>query len=1755
MTVLHEQLIAVDQTSCRSWWHFECVGVTGSIAEQGRTFTCPGCQQPSLTIPSDFEKSKVGKSVSKAGSFVSGRTRSSVRARKAQLELEKLEAQKALALKRLELENKKLQLEAEVLEESFRLREEIEREGGSDTGSVYSQQSSRSKVEEWQKQQEEIMSSTIAASAEIPSEVGLQKETTATIGTGASQGGEKQPGKNILDRALQGISLEDSISEGTLGGMIGRTSEIIRQSGTSRVGLPPVSVSSRVPGVSANNQVSLGYIHPHSTLGSWNESNIPQSIAPSLIPSQSQIGGFARHLPASNSRIVSSVVNMASGTRIGDSCSARPVATSESVGDYPVNTRDEQPLLRRRDQPMRNPELHTSLNPERQSVESPRENLAQNADQHGWGPSPQQIAARQVIAKELPTFSGNPEDWPLFISSFTNTTQACGYSDAENLARLQRSLKGNALDAVRSRLLLPAAVPHVIATLETLYGRPELLIHTLLQKVRGAPAPKQDRLETLIGYGMAVQNLSDHLEAGGHQAHLNNPMLLFELVDKLPANMKLDWSLYKQRCVDVNIRAFSQYMATLVRAATDVTLHYDPKHQPEQQQRGARGGKDKTFCGAHSTEAALKTPAKKECIPGRKEEQSSPACLVCKDPEHRVKNCSVFAKKPLEERWKLTGQLGLCRICLGIHGKRPCRIRGTCAIDGCQLRHHTLLHSKQRGNENQAKADSKAEGSSAITNHHSADRAVLFRIVPVMLHGNNRTVPAYAFLDDGSARTLVDEEIAKELGVTGQPLPLCLQWTSNVKRVESDSQQVALEISGEKSHCKFALKDVRTVRKLDLPRQSLRYAELADAFPYLKGLPIRGYENALPRILIGNDNAHVTAMLKMREGQPGEPIASRLGWTVYGSRNESIDHAHSFHICDCEDDQALHDLVKQFFSVESLGVDAAPCLESAEVQRAKRILENTTKRIGQRFETGLLWKYDRFEFPDSYPMAVRRLQCLERRIQKDPVVGESVMRQWSEYQTKGYIHKATPDELRAADPKRTWYLPLGVVINPKKPSKIRIFCDAAAKVDGISMNTMLLKGPDLLNTLLDVLFGFREKQVALCADLKEMFHQIQIRPDDRHAQRLLWREDPAQVPDVYIMDVATFGATCSPCSAQFVKNRNAEEHSSEYPEAAEAIVRKHYVDDYLDSADNVEAAVKIALDVKHVHSLGGFHLRNWLSNSKEVLARVGETDTATEKNLQLDNGNSTERVLGMFWKPEEDVFTFSTTLALETDHPTKRQALRVVMSPFDPVGLLCFFLIHGKILIQELWRSKTDWDQQIPEQLKELWMRWTSRFEQLDEVRVPRCYFPLRAQNEINNLQLHVFVDASEEAYACVAYFRAEFADTVEIAVVGGKAKVAPLKAMSIPRLELMAAVIGVRLLKTIRNGHSLKIDKTVMWSDSKTVLAWINSDHRRYRQFVACRVGEIVSKSDAAQWRWVPTKENPADLATKWGKGPCFSSTSSWFRGPEFLRSSENEWPLGERTNDEATTEEIRICLMHSKAAELRVIEWHRFSNWIRLQRSVAFSLRYCRNLKHKVKKEPLAEGPLTQQELSQAEMAIFRLVQSEEYPDEAAALSAERDQQENCSVRLERTSKIRTLSPFMDDTGVMRSETRICAAAFVSYDTRFPIILPKDHAVTKLLLEWYHRRFLHANGETVVNEVRQRFHISALRSVVRKVAKTCMQCKVRKAVPAVPRMAPLPEARLKPYERPFSYHGEEVDSTVHLPHYACRSSGGRSFTVNRIL
>ncbi|XP_055584907.1 uncharacterized protein LOC129737769 [Uranotaenia lowii] len=697
-----------------------------------------------------------------------------------------------------------------------------------------------------------------------------------------------------------------------------------------------------------------------------------------------------------------------------------------------------------------------------------------------------------------------------------------------------------------------------------------------------------------------------------------------------------------------------------------------------------------------------------------------------------------------------------------------------------------------------------------------------------------------------------------------------------------------------------------------------------------------------------------------------------------------------------------------------------------------------------------------------------------------------------DYQKKGYCHRATPEELKSFDPRRTWYLPLGAVTNPKKPEKIRLIWDAAAKVDGISLNSMLLKGPDQLNALPNVLFRFRQYPVAVCADIKEMFHQIRVRKEDQCSQLFLWRDNPEQCPETFVMDVATFGSTSSPATAQFVKNTNAQRFLAEYPVAVDNIVSGHYVDDYCTSFATVEEAQKISHQVREIHRHGGFELRNFCSNDLNVLRFLGEQEINTVKNLNPPKEVTTERVLGILWESERDQLLFPTTMPhrltqlIETgSKPTKRLILKCVMTLFDPLGLLASYLVFGKMLIQEVWRKGFGWDDEVDEEIFSLWKKWTDMLGHINKIRIPRSYFDEAAKT----VELHTFVDASESACACVCYFR--FVNSfgkVQVVLIAAKSKVAPLKPWSVPRLELQGCLMGARLARFVQEGHSLCITKRTLWTDSRTAISWINGDPRKYTRFVAFRLTEITELTNGNEWRWVPSRQNPADEATKWSKSSSSSSKQSlWFTGPAFLSLPEEEWP------------EQRVAPENETDVELRSSYFHR----------------------------EIVTGCIKREELQLAENTLLKMTQWEAFPDEMVILTKNQKSSPNSGLQVAKSSSIYKLSPRIDAGGLLRMDSRIGVARKVPDDMKYPILLPKNNYVTFLLLFDLHCKFNHANNETVVNEARQRFYIPALRQQIKLVRKKCQFCKVYKSQPIAPRMAPLPAARLSPQVRPFTYVG----------------------------
>lgn len=545
-------------------------------------------------------------------------------------------------------------------------------------------------------------------------------------------------------------------------------------------------------------------------------------------------------------------------------------------------------------------------------------------------------------------------------------------------------------------------------------------------------------------------------------------------------------------------------------------------------------------------------------------------------------------------------------------------------------------------------------------------------------------------------------------------------------------------------------------------------------------------------------------------------------------------------------------------------------------------------------------------------------------------------------------------------------------------------------------------------------------------------------------------------------------------------------------------------------------------------------MRKFVSNSSKILKALGDENSETTKELDISTTLNTQKVLGMWWDAGADCFTYSlkftklneeVLLGLRT--PTKRELLQTLMSIFDPLGLIAFYLVQLKILLQEVWKRKLAWDEQLPINLNEKWKRWVHLLPLVENIQIPRLYSNKLSPNAAEAIELHTFVDASKDAYCAVSFLRIVNESGIDCALVGAKTKVAPIKPLlSIPRLELLAAVLGTRHAKSIGASLTLPIDKRYFWSDSRDVMCWIRSTTRKYLQFVAFRVGEILEDTTKAEWRWVPGKLNVADDGTKWTKLPKFDQNCRWFRGPEFLYTDEGEWP-NDLQQSESTEEELHIHFAHSELDPPTQIKPERFSKWCRLVNAQAFSTRYVKKLLAKIKGQSIV-GPLTTEELTRAEHTLYKLAQHDCFPNEIATLKASGNVGKSCPIR--------KLSPYLDGEGLLRVRGRIDKVDGVNFETKRPIILPGRHKVTELVINNFHRLYLHRNHEIVLNELNQRFHILALRKLIKGVASKCQTCKVRKARPIVPQMGDLPIARLSPGLRCFSYTGVDYFGPMYV-------------------
>ena len=388
--------------------------------------------------------------------------------------------------------------------------------------------------------------------------------------------------------------------------------------------------------------------------------------------------------------------------------------------------------------------------------------------------------------------------------------------------------------------------------------------------------------------------------------------------------------------------------------------------------------------------------------------------------------------------------------------------------------------------------------------------------------------------------------------------------------------------------------------------------------------------------------------------------------------------------------------------------------------------------------------------PNSRTMALKRFKFTLKRFRKDPNLFEIYKNIIDGYVASGYARKLPESEARSHSP-RTWFLPHHPVVHPNKPGKVRVVFNGAAEVDGVSLNSSLITGPDLLNSLMGVLIRFRSGRIAIAADVEAYYHQVLVPPEDADSLRFFWTDDFSSQDDkdIYVMQmlVHIFGAKDSANCVIYALQRTARDHHQDFDALSyETIIKSFYMDDCLKSVGTVDEMIDLASKLITLCKRGGFRLTKFISNNSAVLDSLPPSELSASTTVNLD-GEHVERALGVHWDTTNDMITFSSNL--KAAPPTKRGILRTTSSLFDPLGLLTPYTVVAKLLLQDLWRSGCGWDDEVVGPLRSRWEKWLEGAGHVGDIKLDRWYYMM--DESVQEIQLHLCCDASEVAYSSAA--------------------------------------------------------------------------------------------------------------------------------------------------------------------------------------------------------------------------------------------------------------------------------------------------------------------------------------------------------------------------------------------------------------------
>ena len=1178
----------------------------------------------------------------------------------------------------------------------------------------------------------------------------------------------------------------------------------------------------------------------------------------------------------------------------------------------------------------------------------------------------------------LPTFDGSPSEWLPFKDLFdslviTNTN----LTPLWKLHYLKQSLRGTASHLLKNTALTTDNFQKAWDSLVSFYENKRLLVNSALHSLMTVKRMTRESAVEMENLYTTITQIYRSLETLGRPVSTWDDILVFVSVQRLdPDSIKAREHHLGSSKNPPTWKQFIEFLMTrllTLQAVEKSRKSLSHSHQQSAKARLAYSNQaSETFSNASKTSSSASRVFLSKCS-------------IC-SLNHYAGKCPHYANQTVQRRLEIIKNKNLCFNCLGRHVVSKCKSTKRCKK--CGKKHHSTIHKVEPSTKSDLSTSNQVvqANCASINQSSSIFRTLLATVQVNVISEKGEKIKIRALVDPGSQISFISERLVQKLRLPRQQSTIPLLGIAAIKAGRTRGL-VSVQLAPY-----FESSAVCVITAYVLPKLTSKFSSIKANivnWPHLKDIQLADPDFQLPGyvdLIIGADYYGQILEEGLRRGSGNTPTAQAtiFGWILFGPTEEVCSapaEIQSFHT---SIDQELYDLLQKFWKLDELPTKSTLSL-SIEDQECEDLFKLTHSRDSDgRYIVKLPLKKSTELLGDSRPAALKMLSRLSNKLQLNSALQKAYSDFLTEYQDLQHMKVVPESDVESSQP--VYYIPHhGVIRESSITTKLRVVFNASSRTtSGLSLNDILHTGAKLQTELVDVLIWFRQFRYVFNSDIEKMYRQIKVHPSNWNLQRILWSKEPDKILTFQLTTV-TYGLASAPFLALRAMQQLIEDEGSKFPLAIAILKKGRYVDDIFGGADSIEESQKTLLQVKDMCMAGGLPLQKWTSNEPRILEGIPPEKQLFPSSVPIDQ-SVTVHALGMNWNPISDSFCFTWTKPLQ-NKLTKRTVLSTIARLFDPLGLLSPITINAKIFIQDLWSLKLDWDDPLPSRLSDKWTQFTHQLEELSSLSFPR-WLGKTAQSSI---EIHGFCDASQQALAAVVYLRStQQGGKVQTVLICSKTKVAPIKRMTIPRLELSAAVIVTKLISHVLQVFDHEKISVHMWTDSAIAYTWINNHPSRWKDFVHNRVCFIQESIPSAKWHFIPGKENPADCATRGLTAFQLFQHSVWWNGPVWLQLSPDSWPNHFETPSTGDNLEERSVLTTSTTVAPIKNYWplvNKYSNLNKLLRITALCKRFILCLKKKAKS--VLEIPITTQELEEAKHYWIRVTQCSSFNREYKLLS----------------------------------------------------------------------------------------------------------------------------------------------------------------------